>query len=54
MFEKSCEELLQRYAGDKAIAEGEAVKIGEKFGFRVSAILMPQERFVTVAPRRAG
>ncbi|MBX3425593.1 MAG: FliM/FliN family flagellar motor switch protein [Pirellulales bacterium] len=55
-FDKPCDELLQLFAGNQAIAEGEAVKIGEKFGFRVTSILLPQERFVTMTlkPRRAG
>lgn len=51
-FDKSCDELLQLYVGDCAIAEGEAVKIGDKFGFRVRAMLMPRERFEPVRPRR--
>ncbi|MCA9259037.1 MAG: FliM/FliN family flagellar motor switch protein [Planctomycetales bacterium] len=45
-FEKSCDELLRLFVGGEAIAEGEAVKIGDKFGFRVSAMLMPRERFM--------
>ncbi|MCA9238335.1 MAG: FliM/FliN family flagellar motor switch protein [Planctomycetales bacterium] len=54
-FNKSCDELLHLYAGGQPIAEGEAVKVGEKFGFRVSAMLMPQERFVTIKlPNRAA
>ena len=53
-FEKGCDELLQMIVGDYAVAEGEAVKIGEKFGFRVTAMLMPREHFAPVRkPRRA-
>jgi len=53
-FEKGCDELLQMIVGEHAVAEGEAVKIGEKFGFRVTAMLLPQEHFVPVRkPRRA-
>jgi flagellar motor switch protein FliN/FliY len=53
-FEKGCEELLQMIVGGYAVAEGEAVKIGEKFGFRVTSMLMPHEHFVPVKrPRRA-
>lgn len=51
-FDKSCDELLQLYVGDCAVAEGEAVKVGDKFGFRVRAMLMPRERFEPVRPRR--
>jgi flagellar motor switch protein FliN len=53
-FEKGCEELLQMIVGEHTIAEGEAVKIGDKFGFRVTSMLMPREHFVPVKkPRRA-
>jgi flagellar motor switch/type III secretory pathway protein FliN len=47
-FEKACDELLQMYVGDQPVAEGEAVKIGDKFGFRVLAMLMPEEHFLKV------
>ncbi len=47
-FEKGCEELLQMIVGEHAVAEGEAVKIGDKFGFRVTSMLLPQEHFVPV------
>jgi flagellar motor switch protein FliN/FliY len=47
-FEKGCEELLQMIVGEHTIAEGEAVKIGDKFGFRVTSMLMPREHFVPV------
>jgi flagellar motor switch protein FliN/FliY len=53
-FEKGCEELLQMVVGEHFVAEGEAVKIGEKFGFRVTSMLLPPEHFVPVKrPRRA-
>jgi flagellar motor switch protein FliN/FliY len=53
-FEKGCDELLQMIVGEHAVAEGEAVKIGEKFGFRVTSMLLPREHFVPVRrPRRA-
>jgi flagellar motor switch protein FliN/FliY len=45
-FEKGCEELLQMIVGEHTIAEGEAVKIGDKFGFRVTSMLMPPEHFL--------
>jgi flagellar motor switch/type III secretory pathway protein FliN len=48
MFDKSCEDLLQLYVGDQPVAEGEAVKVGDKFGFRVNSIILPKERFKTV------
>jgi flagellar motor switch protein FliN/FliY len=52
-FDKSCEDLLHLCVGGCAIAEGEAVKVGEKFGFRVGAMLMPRERFVPVRGQRS-
>ena len=51
-FEKGCEELLQMIVGEHTIAEGEAVKIGDKFGFRVTSMLMPREHFVPVKKPR--
>lgn len=52
-FEKGCDELLQMVIGGQSVAEGEAVKIGDKFGFRVTGLLMPREHFIPVQ-RRAG
>ena len=47
-FEKSCEEMLQLDVGGRAVATGEAVKVGDKFGLRINAITMPDERFERV------
>lgn len=47
-FDKACDEMLQLYVGNQLVAEGEAVKIGDKFGFRVNAMVMPQEHFSRV------
>jgi flagellar motor switch/type III secretory pathway protein FliN len=47
-FEKGCDELLHMVVGGQTIAEGEAVKIGDKFGFRVTAMVMPEEHFIPV------
>ncbi|MCA9267536.1 MAG: FliM/FliN family flagellar motor switch protein [Planctomycetales bacterium] len=47
-FDKRCEEMLQLEAGGRVIAEGEAVKVGEKFGLRISAIQTPEDRFIRV------
>ena len=51
-FEKSCEELLELTVGNCSIGEGEAVKVGDKFGLRISTITLPNERFEKVVPRR--
>jgi flagellar motor switch protein FliN/FliY len=53
-FDKGCDELLQMVVGGNAVAEGEAVKIGDKFGFRITSMLMPQEHFVKVKRPQAG
>ena len=53
-FEKSCDEMLEMCIGDRQIAEGEVVKVGEKFGLRITAITMPEERFNQVYPSAPG
>jgi flagellar motor switch/type III secretory pathway protein FliN len=51
-FEKSCEEMLDLNVSNLPIAQGEAVKVGEKFGLRVTSLILPGERFkALVAPR---
>jgi flagellar motor switch protein FliN/FliY len=53
-FEKGCDELLQMVIGGQLVAEGEAVKIGDKFGFRITSMLPPREHFVKAQKPRAG
>lgn len=53
-FDKACDELLHLHVGDQAVAEGEAVKVGDKFGFRVLAMLMPEEHFLKVRSKQAS
>ncbi|MFO1063911.1 MAG: FliM/FliN family flagellar motor C-terminal domain-containing protein [Pirellulales bacterium] len=45
-FDKNCDSPLAVEVGDQKIAEGEVVKVGDKFGLRVSNILPPEERFI--------
>lgn len=47
-FDKSCDELLTLSVNGNEVAEGEAVKVGDKFGLRVSNMIMPPERFLAV------
>ena len=47
-FDKGCDEMLEMEAGDHPIAEGEAVKVGDKFGLRITSIVLPDERFKAV------
>lgn len=53
-FEKNCDELLQMIVGEQPVAEGEAVKVGDKFGFRVTSMLMPREHFLPVRRPRSS
>ena len=50
-FDKSCEETLELEVGERSIATGEAVKVGDKFGLRINVMILPEERF---APVRKG
>jgi flagellar motor switch protein FliN/FliY len=38
-FEKTCEEPLELTVGDRQIATGEVVKVGDKFGLRIGGII---------------
>lgn len=44
-FDKPCEEMLNLEVGGYDVAVGEAVKVGDKFGLRVTSMKMPEERF---------
>jgi len=49
-FDKSCEEMLELSAAGRKIAAGEAVKVGDKFGLRITSVVLPDERFEPVRP----
>ena len=51
-FDKSCEEMLDLSVGDRRIAQGEAVKVGDKFGLRITSLVLPEERFKPIATPR--
>ena len=54
-FDKSCDEPLEVEVGQTVmIADAEAVKVGDKFGFRINSVLLPRERFRKVEVRRDG
>jgi len=54
-FDKSCESPLTLFVGTSEVAVGEAVKVGEKFGLRITSMVMPDERFQPLqAKKRAG
>ena len=43
-FDKSCDEMLELEVSGHAIAEGECVKVGDKFGLRVTSLILPDEQ----------
>lgn len=47
-FTKSCEDLLELHVENQIVAQGEAVKVGDKFGLRITSMVMPEERFLTI------
>lgn len=47
-FDKPCDSPLTIEVGDREIALGEVVKIGDKFGVRISEITKPGEQFITL------
>jgi flagellar motor switch protein FliN/FliY len=38
-FDKTCNEPLELSVGDRPLAHGEVVKVGDKFGLRISGLL---------------
>jgi flagellar motor switch protein FliN/FliY len=38
-FEKTCDEPLEVVIGDRTIAHGEVVKVGDKFGVRIAGLV---------------
>jgi flagellar motor switch protein FliN/FliY len=53
-FDKACEEMLELAVGQRPVALGEAVKVGDKFGLRVTSVILPEERFQPVQPGMPG
>ncbi|MDR0336118.1 MAG: FliM/FliN family flagellar motor C-terminal domain-containing protein [Planctomycetaceae bacterium] len=54
-FDKSCDDFLEVEVGQSVtVATAEAVKVGDKFGFRIHSILLPEERFRKVEVRHEG
>jgi flagellar motor switch protein FliN len=51
-FNQSCEQPLSLAIGEHEFAVGEAVKVGEKFGLRITSMVLPTERFWSVKGRR--
>jgi flagellar motor switch protein FliN len=52
-FQKTCDEPLDLEVGRRRVAQGEAVKVGEKFGLRITAIVLLGERFLRLRRERS-
>jgi flagellar motor switch/type III secretory pathway protein FliN len=52
-FNKSCDELLDLEVAGRRVAQGECVKVGDKFGLRITGVTLPEERFRPVAVGKA-
>ena len=50
-FNKPCDQPLSVSVGRCEVAVGETVKVGDKFGLRITSMVMPQEKFEPVRPR---
>ncbi len=53
-FSKPCDDPLLLSVGGCDVAVGETVKVGEKFGLRITSMLMPAEKFEPVRPPSAS
>ena len=51
-FAKRCDETLNLEIGGQDVAEGEAVKVGDKFGLRITSVILPEEKFIAVRGSR--
>jgi flagellar motor switch protein FliN/FliY len=51
-FAKPCDDPLVISVGRCDVAVGETVKVGDKFGIRITSMLMPEEKFEPVKPRK--
>ena len=53
-FKKPCDEPLTLSVGNCDVAVGEAVKVGEKFGLRITSMVLPAEKFVPLTGQPNG
>lgn len=44
-FNKKCEEMLELEVNGQRVAQGEPVKVGDKFGLRITGVTLPVEEF---------
>ena len=45
-LDKACEDTLTVEVSGHPVAEGEVVKVGDRFGLRITSMVMPDEKFV--------
>ena len=50
-FTKPCDEPLTLSVGNCEVAVGDTVKVGEKFGLRITSMVMPEEKFEAIRPK---
>jgi flagellar motor switch protein FliN/FliY len=48
-FNKPCDEMLELEVSGHPIGLGECVKVGDKFGLRVTSLILPDEQFHSLA-----
>ena len=53
-FEKPCTDPLTLEVAGEGIAEGEVVKVGDKFGLRLTSLVLPSARLQAVEGRKGG
>jgi flagellar motor switch/type III secretory pathway protein FliN len=51
-FDKPCTEPLTLEVAGQTIAQGEAVKVGDKFGLRLTSLILPGERLRAIRGRK--
>lgn len=51
-FSKPCDEPLTLSIGNREVAVGDAVKVGDKFGLKITSMVMPEERFWALRGKR--
>jgi flagellar motor switch protein FliN/FliY len=53
-FNKACDDPLTVSIGRCNVAVGETVKVGDKFGLRLTSMVMPDEKFELVKPGKGS
>jgi flagellar motor switch/type III secretory pathway protein FliN len=53
-FDKACDQMLDLEIGQQQVALGEAVKVGDKFGLRITSIILPGERFESLGGQKSA